>query len=234
MSLRVVSLAIALVAVGCGSDGTDEPQTITNDPFCERALEYERFEPALGQVADDPAQTEVFVSAWLDRLDVLIDRSPDELDDELITIRSSVEALERELQEVDYNLLDLSFEQLEILNDDPESDVAIADQTFRAFVDERCSGPAPSPLDDAELAELLGDTGTPVDAEIDAAVSADLAEDLGNLLGIQPEAAECVADNLEPETLDDILAGILDDDTTDGLLAVLDTCGISTEDLLAE
>ncbi len=224
-------MALVIAATACGSDGSEEPQSITNDPFCERALEYQRFEPALGQVADDPIQTEIFVTSWIERLDVLIERGPDELEDDLTTIRASVEVLDAELSSTGYNLLELSFEQLDILNDDVDSETAAADREFRAYVDERCSGPAPAPLDEAELAELLGTTGTPGDAEVDAAVTADLVEDLQTLLGITPEASECVAENIDSDTLDDVLAGVLSESTTDGLLAVLDTCGISAEDL---
>ncbi len=233
MLVRVLAplLTVAVLVAACGSDA-ESADPVESDPFCERALEYQRFEPTIGQVAGDATQTEAFVQAWLDRLTVLGERSPDELVDDIATIRSSVETLDVELAAVDYDLLALSFEQLEVMNDDPESDTALADQRFRAYVDQSCSGPAPAPLDQAELDELLGDTGDPANEEVDAVVTADLAEDLELLLGITPEASQCVAENIDSDTLDDVVSGVLTEATTDGLLAVLDICGISTEDLL--
>lgn len=225
-------IAITWLVAACGSDAEPGAAVAEGDPFCERALEYQRFEPTIGQVAGDATQTEAFVAAWLDRLVVLAERSPDELVDDLATIRSSVEALDAELAAVDYELLELSFEQLDLLNDDPESDAALADQRFRAYVDQACSGPAPAPLDSDELDELLGDTGEPASEDVDAVVTAVLAEELEQLLGITPEASQCVAENIDPDTLDDVVSGVLTEATTDGLLAVLDVCGISTEDLL--
>lgn len=227
--------AFVLVLAACSGGGQDEDAVDTSDDFCERAQEYLRFEPSLGRAANDPAQTQVFVSAWQDRLVVLEERAPDEIRDDVATIKESVDELDEELQQVGYDLLALSIEQLDDLDALADGEGSEADRRFRGFVDASCTV-APSPLTDDELAELVGND----DADVEGEVTAAMAEDLEMLLGISPEVSECLVSNLEPNVLDELLGGVetgggqMSEETIDALIGVIDLCGITAEDLVGE
>lgn len=227
--------ALVLVATACSGGGQDDDAVETNEEFCDRAQEYLRFEPALGRAANDPAQTQVFVSAWQDRLVVLEERAPDEIRDDVAIIKESVDELDGELQQVGYDLLALSIEQLDGLEALADGEGSEADRRFRGYVDASCTV-APSPLSDDEIAELVGGDEEDVEGEVTAA----MAEDLEVLLGISPEVSDCLVSNLEPNVLDELLGGVetgggqMSEETIDALIGVIDLCGITAEDLVGE
>ncbi len=222
-----------LVASAC-SQGDEAAEVEAPDEFCDRAEEYLRFEPSLGRAANDPEQMQVFVSAWQSRLDALEDRAPDEVRDDVIIIKASVDELDEELATVGYDLLSLSIEQLDGLDALADGDGSDADRRFRGYVDANCTV-APSPLTDDELAELVGGDD---EVDVEGEVTAAMAEDLEVLLGISPEASDCLASNLEPNVLDELLAGVdigggeMSEETIDALIGVIDLCGITAEDLI--
>lgn len=217
-----------------GDDGTPE----TLDQFCSRATEYLRFEPSLGRVANDPEQTQVFISAWQDRLVVLEERAPDDIREDVRAIKTSVDELDDELVTVGYDLLALSLEQLDNLDALAEGEGSGADRRFRGYVDANCTT-APSALTDEQLAELLADDE---DIDIDGEVTAAMAEELEVALGISPDVSTCLASNLEPDVLDELLGGAdggeqaaggqMSEDTIDALIDVIDLCGITADDLI--
>ncbi len=221
-------LGVCLVASACSGGGEDAAEGEL-DGFCERAIEYMRFEPTLGRVASDPAQTKVFIEAWEARLVVLADRAPDDVRPDVEEIQVSVDALDAELETVGYDVLALTVEQLDDLDALADGDGSEADRRFRGYVDEQC-GAAPSALSEDEVAELVDGSD---DADVDAEVSAALAEQLEMLLGVSPESSRCLASSLDPAALDALLGGDqLSDEVTTELLEVIDECGITADDLV--
>ncbi len=227
----MIVCTLLLVATACTrTEEAASPETL--DQFCGRATEYLRFEPSLGRVANDPEQTQVFVSAWQDRLIVLEERAPDDIRDDITTIKGSVEELDQELEKVGYDLLALTIDQLDELDALADGEGSDADRRFRGYVDENCTA-APSALTDEELNELLGDED--VDPDDPAAVTAELEA----ALGVTPEVSECLAENLDSNALDELLGGVngsgeMSEATIDALIAVIDTCGITADDLIGE
>lgn len=238
MRIRAV-LALVVVGVLSGACSNSETSPAAGLSFCQRATEYLRFEPGIGAVAGDSLLTETFVKAWVSRLDALVEESPQELVDDVGLIRESVVELQRELSQVDFNVLDLSSEQLDRLDGESDSQLGEADQEFRDYVAGNCEvGEAPSPLSDAELAELLGAeaaSGDSVDAElIDAELTEAMAAELEQLLGVTPQASKCLASNLAPETLNAFLSDQFSEADTEALLEVMIECDISPDDLIGE
>lgn len=211
-----IVLALVLVVAACG--GSDEEASV----FCQRSADYIQFETGLADAAGDPAATEAFMTVWKLRLDELLEVAPQNIEADITQIRDGVADIDTRLSNVDYDVLQLTFADL----DTPETNVASG--RFIEYIGAECEiGPeavdpnAPPPLTDDELDDLVVDT--PDQGNFEDLI----AEELQTSLGLTVEQSACLAESVDNETLARLVSGqSLTEDANAGFLSAVEACGI--------
>lgn len=245
-SQRAVAVLASLVALtACsGESAASRPTVATrpvttvvaDTPFCDAAVEFNDYLDQEGAAVFVPTLAPGYLDEVQLRLSLMIELAPDEagvdgvaLSADIETIRSAYAGLSDDLAAVDFDVFALDGQSF-VSERGTEASVRLDDYLF-----DQCGfdplatlpfeGQAPEVLSDEELADL-------VEGDDDAEVVRSMAEQFEVEFGLDPAAANCLAENMDRDSVIAISSGAaITPEVADDFAATLEACGLDAEDV---
>lgn len=226
-----------LLAAGCSSgdgdtaaDPLDAVEAAAAErTFCEQAQAIQTFQNEVAVDLTDPTKAEAFIEVAIDQLEVLGEKASEDIKPEIDQVAAGYRALDTELAANGYDLNALLLTNYT----DPESDAAAdgLDTYLGVECGLRAGSPdvqAPQPFTPAELEVILAPTQG--DDAVDPVLDTETVTKSLIDIGLTPEQARCLVDELGDDTMATLLGGPLEGEARTDFETILETCSINPED----
>jgi hypothetical protein len=213
--LVVLFAALALFAAACGGGGDDDDSsafgesessssdessssgdTLSTSEWCDINTRVD----SLGVVGPGAVFAEDGMSGFLDIIDEVEDRAPDEIKDDIAVIGEFMSDFNDMLAEVDYDFLALTPAQLETLEDPA---VEAASDNISAYADDNCGtssdDSSDDPVDEPEADDSSSDDDTAPDIDPNDSIG-QVFVDTFMQIGMTEDQANCIVDELDLAT----------------------------------
>lgn len=208
----------------------DLTTTVPDTEFCRQAVAFNDYLDERGNDLYIPVDAKIFLAEAKGRLVGMSEVAPEPIVDDINTIVDAYVELDATLAEAGYDLLvvdEAAFQS------DPGAEASLR---LDNFLFDECGfdplasvpfeGEAPSVLSDDEVADMIGG-----DADEQELVDL-LAEQFVEEFGLAPEAARCLAENMDRDSVVAIAAGgAVTDEVASDFASTLSTCGIDEDQM---
>lgn len=238
-------LASVVALVGCSGESevarpsvATRPATtvVTATPFCEAAVGFNTYLDTEGAAVFVPTLAAGYLDEVQQRLGLMVELAPEdaivdgvELSVDIGAIRDAYAGLDDDLAAVDYDVFLLD-DSAFVSEPGTEASVRLDDYLFNQCGFDPLAaipfeGVAPEVLSDEELTGL-------VEGDDDAEVVKVLSDQFQEEFGLSATAAECLAENMDRDSVVAIASGAtITPEVADDFAATLDGCGLAAGDV---